>query len=597
MHTVRKDSSTTTKMRVVFDASAESATGVSLNDTLLVGPTIHPPLVDILIRFRSHRVALTADVSKMYRAVELAESDRDFHRFVWRENPNDVLLDYRMTRVTFGVSASSFAAIMSMKQNVSELSEKYPLAYRAVSNSFYVDDGLTGADSATEIKKLQRELQQSFELGGFLLRKWSSSNPNVLKHLSEELKAIRTSCSLPDSNEYVKTLGIEWNSTSDHFRIAIADWPVTNKGFVTKRILILDIAKTFDVFGWFAPAVITVKILLQRVWEEKVEWDEPVPSSIYDIWKRWRSELIMLSTKHVPRCYFPKDRRITNTEIHGFADASERAYAAVVYLRMVDTEGEVHTSIVISKTKVAPIKRITIPRLELCGAHLLSQLISHVRVILSIPLSKVVAWTDSTVVLHWLTGNPHRFKTFVGNRISDIIDMVPPNHWKHVNGCHNPADCASRGLFPAELMKHDLWWSGPEWLSFEPNSWPIQNHLRKIQILNTQELKVHQVALAGIVNAPSVLPASRYSSFDKVKFVTGWIFRFINNCKGSVNTTLSKGVCLSVDELRRSENYWLLKSQAEEFASDIMVLKDGRQLPRSSKLKSLTPFLDESGIL
>ena len=150
IHAVRKDSSTTTKLRIVFDASAKFSTGVSLNDTLLVGPTIHPPLVDILIRFRSYRVALTADINKMYRAAELADSDKDFHRFVWREKASDVLIDYRMTQVTFGVSASSFAAIMSMKQNASELSDKYPLAYKAVCDSFYVDDGLTGDDSVME---------------------------------------------------------------------------------------------------------------------------------------------------------------------------------------------------------------------------------------------------------------------------------------------------------------------------------------------------------------------------------------------------------------------------------------------------------------
>ena len=150
MHTVWKDSSTTTKLRVVFDASAKSSTGVSLNDTLTVGPTIHPSLIDVLLRFRFHRIALTADVSKMYRAIGLADTDKDFHRFMWREKPSDSLVDYRMTRVTFGVSASSFAANMSVKQNVTELAKEYPLAFKAVSNSFYVDDGLTGADSVEQ---------------------------------------------------------------------------------------------------------------------------------------------------------------------------------------------------------------------------------------------------------------------------------------------------------------------------------------------------------------------------------------------------------------------------------------------------------------
>ena len=161
MHVVKKDSSSTTKFRIVFDVSAKSSTGVSLNDTLLVGPTMHPTLVDILIRFRLHRIKLVADVGKMYRTVGLTDSDKDFHRFVWR-GANDVLTDVRMTRLTFGVSASSFAAIMSMKQNVCELSDKYPLAYKNICDSYYVDDCSTGANSVPEAIKLQQELQESF---------------------------------------------------------------------------------------------------------------------------------------------------------------------------------------------------------------------------------------------------------------------------------------------------------------------------------------------------------------------------------------------------------------------------------------------------
>ena len=141
MHAVRKEESTTTQLRVVFDASAKSSTGISLNDSLLVGPTTHPPLIDVLLQFRTHRVALTTDVSKMYRAVELVPADRDLHRFVWRNNPKDPLLDYRMTRVTFGVSASSFAANMAVKQNARDYDMEYPLAAKSVNTSFYVDDG------------------------------------------------------------------------------------------------------------------------------------------------------------------------------------------------------------------------------------------------------------------------------------------------------------------------------------------------------------------------------------------------------------------------------------------------------------------------
>ena len=221
----------------------------------------------------------------MYRAIELTKSDRDLHQFVWRKNPKDPLLDYRMTRVTFGVSASSFAANMSVKQNALDFTMDYPLAIDAVNRAFYVDDGLTGADSTEEAIKLQRQLQDLFSHGGFLLRKWNSNDQVVLQHISPELRD-----------------------------------------------------------------------LLQQLWELKVCWDDPVPDSVHDIWSQWRSELNLLSTKYIPRCYFSKEAHIISMELHGFCDASEQAYAAVIYLRMMDLDGGIQVSLVTSKTKVAPIK-------------------------------------------------------------------------------------------------------------------------------------------------------------------------------------------------------------------------------------------------
>ena len=425
MHAVRKEFSTTTKIRAVFDASAKSSTGISLNNTLLVGPTVHPPLVDVLLRFRLHRVALTTDVSKMYWAIELVELDRDLHRFVWRSSPSEPLQDYRMTRVTFGVSASSFAANMAVKQNASDFALDYSQAVDVVNDSFYVDDGLTGADSPKEAIDLQEQLQALFAKGGFLLRKWNSSDPTVLQHIPPELRDSQCMHLIPDSHEYVKTHGIEWNANADHFRLTIADLPPLED--VTKRILVSDIAKTFDALGWFSPSIIKVKILLQQLWESKVDWDDPISTAIRDVWLKWRSELVVLSSKHISRCYFSKETRIVSTELHGFCDASEQAYAAVVYLRMTDTDGNTQIVLVTSKTKVAPIKRLTIPRLELCGTQLLAQLLHHVKQVFNLPLSRVFAWTDSTIVLNWLVGDPRRFKTYVGNRVSCIVELIGPD--------------------------------------------------------------------------------------------------------------------------------------------------------------------------
>ena len=323
-----------------------------------------------------------------------------------------------------------------------------------------MDDSLVGADSIEGAISLQHQLQELFARGGFTLRKWNCSNPAVLELIPEELKDTQSLCTLPDEGGYTKTLGVEWNTVMDHFRLKVAELPPIDS--VTKCFLISDVAKTFDVLGWFFPCTIKMKILFQRLWEMKVSWDDEVPDPVRDAWLRWRSEMSMLTMKYIPRCYYDKRTSVASMELHGFSDASEQAYAAVVYLRIECTNGSTQVALVSSKTKVAPIKRLTIPRLELCGAQLLAQLLHHVRLVLDIPLNRSYAWTDSTIVLRWLVGSPKRFKTYVGNRVSNIVELLGPEHWRHVSGVDNPADCASRGLFPSELIDHNLWWEGPD---------------------------------------------------------------------------------------------------------------------------------------
>ena len=341
-----------------------------------------------------------------------------------------------------------------------------------------------------------------------------------------------------------------------------------------------------------------MKILLQRVWELKVNWDEPIPDNIRDAWLRWRSELPSLSRKPIPRCYFPQEARIVSFQLHGFSDASEDAYAGVVYLRMVDTQDRVHISLVVSKTKVAPIKRLTIPRLELCGAQLLSQLLHHVKSLFNIPLTDIYAWTDSTIVLSWLVGSPRRFKTFVGNRVATIVDRIPPDRWNHVISAQNPADCASRGVFPTELICHDLWWKGPIWLKSIPLRWPKQDE-RDISKESPDEEKETCLTLLTQVVEP-IIPFDRYSDFNHLKRVTTWCLRFINNCLGKLgkpNSSISTSPMLTTAELHASEKYWVGLAQHDDFKTEITAFQSDKPLPHSSSLLSLHPFLDKEGLL
>ena len=238
LHAVHKKDSTTSKLCVVFDASAKSDTGTSLNDHLLMRPTIHPPLVDVLLRFRQFRIVLTSDASRMYRAVRIPDNQNDLHRFLWREDPEESVMEYtcRMNRLTFGVCASSFAANMPLRQKAINYSRSHPEAARAVIESCYVEDGLTSAVSVEAAIHLRNELQNMFNLGGFTLTKWKSSNEEVLNSIPQDYRDSKVSQEIHCQDEYTKVLGMEWNKVSDCFRPLVPMFEVDET--LTKRVLV-----------------------------------------------------------------------------------------------------------------------------------------------------------------------------------------------------------------------------------------------------------------------------------------------------------------------------------------------------------------------
>ncbi len=420
MHGVTKQSSTSTKLRAVFDASAATSTGVSLNDILLPGPNVYSPLPDILLRFRLHKIGLTADVSKMFRMIELHPIDRDLHRFLWTTDSSH-MVDCRMTRLTFGITSSPFIAAQTLQRIASDNAELYPQAAEVVQKNFYVDDCLTGAESVTEATELRAQLNGLLGQGNMQLRKWRSSSRSVIDSVPEDLREQEVVQELPTPNELHKALGIHWDTCRDSLHISTSSLKPSEE--LTKRNLTSDIARTFDVLGWIAPAILLLKLLLQRLWELQLAWDDPVPDSIATIWLSWRNQIPALAKRPIPRCYFSLDQDRLSVQLHGFADASESAYAAVVYIRTVYLDTTTEVKLVIAKTRVAPLKRLTIPRLELCAAQLLAKLLDTTRRALSIPLQDVYCWTDATIVLAWLDGQPRRYKTYIGNRVSSHYNL------------------------------------------------------------------------------------------------------------------------------------------------------------------------------
>ena len=591
MHGVTKASSTTTKLRVVFDASAKTTNQLSLNDLLHAGPTLHPTLEHILLQFRTHSIAVTADISKMYRAVHLHPQDRDLHRFLWREDPSLPMKDFRMTRVTFGVTASPYLAIKTLQHTSHDFKSQYPLAAPIVLTSFYVDDLLTGAETPEQAIDLFHSLRGLLAKGGFDLRKWRSSSTTVLNAIDPSLHEQVPVQDLVSQiqSPYPKALGMEWDSSQDVMSTSLS---LPSHYASTKRGIISDIARTFDVLGSIAPTIAQMKIMYQEVWEIKLGWDDVLPDQFVGRHATWRQELPALAERKQPRCYYAKGVSRVTTELHGFCDASTHAYAAVVYVRATYVDHPTTCTLVTAKTRVAPLKPLSIPRLELCGANLLAKLLTSVRRALSVPLTQVYAWSDSTIVLSWLDGHPKRFKTFVGNRLSSILTELPSSTWHHVPTAQNPADCASRGLSPVELVNHSLWWEGPTWLHSNPLIMPNQ------PLLGLGAVPELKAVCAVSQQMPICWIENLSNSYYRIIRITAWCLRYLSNlkqCRNDRAPTLTNH--LTVSELNAAERFLFHEVQSFYFPNELYQLTHDHSIASSSSIMALTPFIDEHGLL
>ncbi|XP_011173291.1 uncharacterized protein LOC105205590 [Solenopsis invicta] len=344
----------------------------------------------------------------------------------------------------------------------------------------------------------------------------------------------------------------------------------------------------FDPLGWLAPAVVRAKIHIQTTWLQGLGWDDPLADADATAWRAFQSELHLLQRIRVPRwlrCSFDH----VQLELHGFADASERAYAAVAYLCVRSAE-ESSSSIIMAKTRVAPLKQVSLPRLELAGAALLARLVSHVQSALSLQSVPVFLWSDSTVALRsWIQGHPSRWTTYVANRVAEIQRTIPGAHWRHVPGCDNPADCASRGVRPGELVAHPLWWSGPGWLTKEMTEWPPSAFPADREL---PEVRIRSHHMEVDPEEPAWM--TRFSGLNRLIRVAAWCRRWL----GGVRPAVEGGeASLNVDELEAARLSLIRLTQSVWWERRLVAVERDQALPRGSSLVKLSPFLDERGIL
>ncbi|XP_063245165.1 uncharacterized protein LOC134546326 [Bacillus rossius redtenbacheri] len=526
-HAVMKPDSSTTKVRVVFDASAKSS---------------------------------TAPVQ-----------------------------DYRLKTVTYGVSSAPFLALRTLKQLAEDEREQFPTASRVLLSDVYVDDVVTGAPSVDSAVAMQQELIKLLAKGGFQLRKFMSNHPTLLNWLpAEDIETLQPLALDQDSCTVIKVLGLQWNPTSDtySYKVRASACPAT------KRTILSNVARIFDPLGWLTPISMFAKCLIQVLWVQNLDWDTKPPPNILDSWNKFNSQLPLLSALNISRLV--RGKQGCSYQLHGFSDSSELGYAASVYLRVVDVDGTITVHLLAGKSKVAPVKAQSLPRLELCGALLLSRLLRHMINVhgMELEFTSIVAWTDSQVALAWIHSSSHELKTFVANRVSEIQDLTPSSWWRHVRSEHNPADCGSCGLLPAQILDHHLWWTGPAWLTLPADEWPASASCSDISDLVQQEKK--SLALATILYIEDIDSlVERFSSLMKLLRVTAYILRFVANCRHSQSARESGTPCPR--ELETALNFWILRVQSMVFKDYLASLRKNKRT--SPQIRKLHPFLDSDGFL
>ena len=401
-HGVTRQESQTTKLRIVYNGSARAYGGEpSINDCLQTGPNYIPKLFDILVRFRWHQIAVTADIEKAFLMISIAEDDRDFLRFLWVKDPFKApceLVHLRFTRLVFGLRPSPAILGEVLVHHLDKYQSNYP---EELKTTFYVDDLVTGAsneEGAIELFQASREIMSA---GGMNLRKWKSNSPTVMKKIASVMTksgAQESICSTTmgfeeedetytrgvmghsmTQNQSSRILGVMWDHVTDTFQFDFAHLgSYISSVPITKRSVLKLTAKIFDPLGFVSPFVIQLKILFQMLCQDKLDWDLELSGELLKRWKTIISELNLLDKVRVPRCYFSSLDNTMTSQLHGFCDASEQAFAAVIYLRSICVDGTVEVTLVAARTRVSPIKKQSIPRLELLGAVILGRLMKNV---------------------------------------------------------------------------------------------------------------------------------------------------------------------------------------------------------------------------
>ena len=563
---VVKETSETTKLRIVYDASARAQPDApSLNECLHAGPPLQNELWSVLVRSRLHPVALAGDIRQAFLQIRIRESERDALRFHWLVDLGSTeVVTLRFTRALFGLSPSPFLLNGVIKQHLELWRDQLPDVVDEVSKSMYVDDFISGSPTVTDAKKLKSETSRIFNDAQFDLHKWNS-NVEELEHNDhsdgEESFAKQQLGPLARGVES-KLLGLPWNKREDTLSVIFPG----KSSDMTKRGILSALASVYDPLGFVSPTMLEGKLVYREACKQKTAWDAPLPTKVIELWMKFESKLP--SSVSTQRSLAAFQEPLDEVKIHAFGDASGKGVSASVYAVVSQKSGTTQ-GLLTAKSRVAK-QGLTIPRLELIAGHMAVNLAVNVRHSLAgLPIDPVIhCWLDSTVALHWIN-NQGDYRQFVANRVSKIQNH-PNVTWRHVPTIDNPADIGSRG---GSVIDSEMWWKGPTWLA-NPQEWP-PNIVTQPSPESRGELKVQRELFAGAVEVRDdfYLILEKFG-LSKAMRICAWVSRFMHNSRHPSSKVRGP---LTTTEISNQEVFWIKRAQKEGM-SDTKFAEDRAQL-------------------
>ena len=526
-----------------------------------------------------------ADIEAMFHQVRVDQRDQDVLRFLWwpQGDLDRAPATYRMTVHLFGGTWSPSCCTYALHRTVEEHAQQYPQAIRdTVLKNFYVDDCLKSVATEKEAINLVAQLKKLVAQGGFNLTKWMSNRPSVLKEIPQADRSRRVKEWTWDSPMEDRALGVCWHVQRDQlgFQAREMDKPLTKRGVLSM------LSSVYDPLGIASPFVLRAKKIMQDLCRAKIGWDDSVSPEQKQQWLEWVAGLEEITRLCVPRCIQPT--QVVERQLHHFADASEMAYGVATYLRTRDTSGRVYSALVMAKSRLAPIKQLTIPRLELQAATLATRQDALLRKELDVDLERSQFWTDSTIVLQYISNTEARYHTFVANRVAEIQERTLAADWRHVPTAENPADDASRGTSAAELSRLQ-WLQGPAFLLSPPDEWPDLGLVLPVED-SDPEVKMPAASFATTEErdgGPVEKLIAHYSNWARLLRATaGFLVVADVKLRGAKCIT-----SLQPEHLQKAEEALFAHIQGRHFTEEVAALLQGRRVPPASSVSRFRPRL------